>query len=153
MDTPLDRGSQGTFRADYAIGRCGPGFPLAASGELSAHAAAMLTFAPMMTCKTALAVLALSSLGISVVAVPMAQAEVVIIHAGRDEPPPAREERVVVHRGYVWDSGHYGWRHRRYVWTRGRYVRERRGYGWVPGRWQRHDDHYDWYAGSWHPSR
>ena len=97
--------------------------------------------------------LALSTLGISALAAPKAQADVVIIHGGRDEPPPPREEPVVVRRGYVWDRGHYGWRHHRYVWTRGRYVRERRGYEWAPGRWERHEDHYDWHDGEWHPHR
>jgi len=107
----------------------------------------------VMNLKMGLAGLALSSLGMSALAVPAAQAEVVIIHGGRDEPPPVREEHVVVRRGYVWDGGHYGWRHRRYVWTRGHYVHERRGYGWAPGRWQRHEDHYDWHAGGWRQNR
>lgn len=107
----------------------------------------------MINWKMGLTGLALSSLGMSALTVPVAQADVVIIHGGRDAPPPAREEHVVMHRGYVWDGGHYGWRHRRYVWTRGHYVRERRGYGWVPGHWQGHQGHYDWYDGGWHPTR
>ena len=106
----------------------------------------------MTNWKLGLAV-ALSSLGISALAAPPAQAAVIIIHAGRDEPPPARQERLVVRRGYVWDSGHYGWRHHRYVWTRGRYVHARRGHKWAPGRWERHDDHYDWHNGEWHAHR
>ena len=108
----------------------------------------------MTNWKMGLAGLALSSLGMSALAASTAQAaEVVIIHGGRDEPPRAREERVVVRRGYVWDRGHYGWRHHRYVWSRGRYVRERSGYEWAPGRWERHEDHYDWHDGEWHPHR
>jgi hypothetical protein len=106
-----------------------------------------------MNWKMGLAALTLSGAVMSVLAIPLAQAELVIIHAGRDEPPPPRDERVVIHRGYVWDGGHYGWRHRHYVWTRGRYVRERHGYGWAPGHWQRHEDHYDWHGGSWRESR
>ena len=107
----------------------------------------------MTNWKLGLAGLALSSLGISALAAPTAQAAVLIIHAGRDEPPAAREERVVERRGYVWDSGHYGWRHHRYVWTRGRYLHARRGHEWAPGRWERHEDHYDWHHGEWRPHR
>jgi hypothetical protein len=107
----------------------------------------------MASWKMGLAGLALSSLGMSALAAPMAQAAEVVIHGGRDEPPPARHERVVMRRGYVWDGGHYGWRHHRYVWTRGRHMRERRGYGWAPGGWQRHEDHYDWHDGGWHQDR
>jgi hypothetical protein len=107
----------------------------------------------MTNWKMGLAGLALSSLGMSALAGSTAQAAVVIIHGGRDEPPAPREERVVMRRGYVWDRGHYGWRRRRYVWSRGRYVHERGGYDWAPGRWERHEDHYDWHDGEWHPHR
>jgi hypothetical protein len=107
----------------------------------------------MTNWKLGLAGLALSSLGISALATPTAQAAVLVIHAGRDEPPAAREERVVERRGHVWDSGHYGWRHHRYVWTRGRYLHARRGHEWAPGRWERHEDHYDWHHGEWRPHR
>ena len=107
----------------------------------------------MTNWKLGLAGVALASLGMSSLAAPKAQAAVLIIHAGRDEPPPAREERVVERRGYVWSGGHYGWRHRRYVWTRGRYVHARRGHEWAPGRWERHDGHYDWHDGEWHRHR
>jgi hypothetical protein len=100
-----------------------------------------------------LAALALSSLGMSALAAPTAEAAILIIHAGRDEPPPAREENVIVRHGYVWSGGHYGWRRHHYVWTRGHYVRERRGHEWAAGRWDRHDDHYDWHAGRWHRHR
>jgi len=44
----------------------------------------------MANWKIALAGLAVSSLGISALAAPPAQADVVIIHGGRAEPPPAR---------------------------------------------------------------
>jgi WXXGXW repeat (2 copies) len=107
----------------------------------------------MTNWKLGLVGLALSSLGLSALVAPKAQATVVIIHGGWDEPPPVREEHVMVRRGYVWDRGHYRWRHHHYVWTRGRYVRERSGYEWVPGRWERHEDHYDWHDGEWHPQR
>jgi hypothetical protein len=107
----------------------------------------------MTNWKMGLAGLALSSLGMSAVATSTAQADVVIIHGGRAEPPPVREERVVVRRGYVWDPGHYGWRHHRYVWSRGHHVRERGGYEWTPGRWEPHEDHHDWHRGEWRPRR
>jgi hypothetical protein len=107
----------------------------------------------MANWKMGLVGLALSSLGMSALTARTAQAEVIVIHGGRDEPPPVREERVGVRRGYAWDRGHYGWRHHHYVWTRGRYVHERRGYDWAPGRWERHEDHYDWHDGEWHPHR
>jgi len=107
----------------------------------------------MTNWKLGLIGLAISSLGISALASPTAQAAVLIIHAGRNEPPPVREERVVVRRGYVWDGGHYGWRHHRYVWARGHYMHERRGHEWAPGRWERHQDHYDWRDGEWHRHR
>ena len=107
----------------------------------------------MTNWKLGLAGLALSSLGISALAAPTAQAAVLIIHAGQSEPPPMREERVVERRGYVWDGGHYGWRHHRYAWTRGHYLHQRRGHEWAPGRWERHEDHYDWHHGEWRPHR
>ena len=107
----------------------------------------------MTSWKMGLAGLAMSTLGLSALDGSKAQADVVIIHGGRDEPPRGHEERAVVRRGYVWDRGHYRWRHRRYVWSRGHYVRERSGYEWAPGRWQRHEDHYDWYDGEWHAHR
>ena len=107
----------------------------------------------MTNWKMALAGFAISSLGMSSLSASMAQADVVVIHGGRDEPPAGREERVVVRHGYVWDRGHYGWRHRRYVWSRGHYVRERSGHEWAPGRWERHEDHYDWHNGEWRPRR
>ena len=124
----------------YCVWGGGPGVP-------GAYCSAMTNW------KLGLAGLALTSLGFSALAPSTAQAAVLIIHAGRDEPPPPREERVVERRGYVWNGGHYGWRHHRYVWTRGRYVHERRGREWAPGRWERHEGHYDWHDGEWHPHR
>ena len=77
----------------------------------------------MANWKLGLAGFALSTLGISALAAPTAQAAVVIIHAGPD------------------------------VWTRGRYVHARRGHEWAPGRWERHENHYDWHNGEWRPHR
>jgi hypothetical protein len=84
---------------------------------------------------------------------PAAQAAVVVIHGPRDAPPSIVEEHPAPRRGYVWVSGHHGYRPHHYHWVRGHYVRERRGWEYEPGRWDRHDDHYDWYNGGWHPHR
>jgi serine/threonine-protein kinase len=134
--------AQGRTESRRAVRACRISAPLANAGVTT-----------MTSFRTGLAGLVIAGLGFSVLAAPVAQAAVIVIHGGRDEPPAPRDERVVERRGYVWERGHYGWRHHHYIWVHGHYVRERPGYEWVPGRWERHEDHYDWYRGEWHPHR
>ena len=66
-------------------------------------------------------------------------------------PPPLREERIVGgHRaGYVWISGHWGWRGGGYVWVRGYWARARHGRSWEPGRWEQRGRKWAWRRGHW----
>src|SRR5262245_1470922 len=69
----------------------------------------------------------------------------------REAPPPPREERHEVRRGYVWVSGHWDWnrRERRWDWIGGRLERERRGQRWREARWEQRGDEWVLIDGQW----
>jgi hypothetical protein len=65
-------------------------------------------------------------------------------------PPPARVEVVpVLHQGYVWAPGYWGWQHDKHVWVNGHTMRARRGYEWAPDHWTQVDNRHEFQPGRW----
>jgi hypothetical protein len=65
-------------------------------------------------------------------------------------PPPAQVEPVpVLHHGYAWAPGYWGWQRNQYVWVKGHTMQARRGYEWTPARWDQVDGRHQFQQGRW----